>query len=173
VNKLFLRVSVALLASAVPLAASAFTFAVVEGGRVMQRVEPAVESILKTEFKVREEKLLAEQKDLQKDQQKAMRDGAVMNKTEMAKLQQDFVKKQQQFQQDRATFSEAFMSRKNEELQKRYNKVMDIISSIAKEKKFDVVLRKEALLFVENQTDITEDVIKRYDEISTDAKAKS
>lgn len=168
--KLLTQLSLA-LALTFPLTGFTANFAVVDSFAIMQRIGPNIDAKLHKEFKAKQEQLQSQQTALARRQEKLQRDGAIMSRNERNKLQRDIQLKQREVQRLTREINEDVAFRRTEELDKVTERVNQLIDKIEKEKKFDVILRKEAALFVDKQFDITPELLKRYQKAYPEKKS--
>ena len=137
--------------------------AVVDGNKVFQQFQPAIEEELKKEFKDQQQKLMTMQEDLQKTSEQLDKDAEIMSESEVEKLQEKFAEKQMEFQQLSVEYSEAYNERGNEEFQKLIDKVSAAAKDLATEKKYAMVIQKGAVLYADDKYDVTDDLIKKVE----------
>lgn len=116
---------------------------------------------LKTSFRQDEADLVALRNSIQKLEEKRQKDAAVMGEQELRKLEQDINDKKLELnfkgQKLQQRGKEA-----NQELQSVMGpKVEKAMKSIVDEKKYDIILRREAALWAEDKFDITDELTKR------------
>ena len=119
---------------------------------------------LEADFKVRQAQLGSDQKALQTELDKFKQDGEKLSQKDRDNMQKkiasdraEFVKKVVAYQQD---------------LQKAQGKVMQtvlhdlngIVSSIAKQQSYALVLDSQAVIYSLNSVDITKDVVKKFND---------
>lgn len=102
---------------------------------------------LKKEFGAREESLITREKELRSKLEQLERDRDVLSETERVKKEREITTLRQSLQADGAAFQDEVMRRQEKE-QAAFNKVLnDVLSSIAKEEKLDLILDKQLALF--------------------------
>jgi len=118
-----------------------------------------VESKLKKQFedRINEIKTLKEKGVAM--QEKGQRDAVTMTEAEGIKLNRELADLSQSLKSKDKNLQEDFQRAKREELQKIQVKVQQIISKIAKEEKYDLILRIESVAFRKEATDISNKVI--------------
>ncbi len=89
---------------------------------------------LEREFSRRNEELIAEQKQLDKLEDKLTKDGAVMSEAEMRRLEKDVISKRRSLKNSKTEFREDFALRQNEELHKLRQRVAEVVKAVAKER---------------------------------------
>lgn len=115
---------------------------------------------LKAEFGPREDDLKKSQEKLRDDVNKFRRDNASMNKTDREQLEKKIMDSQQKIQQTAQTLREELTKKQNEQMQKFLQKVEKIVDDIAAQKKYDLILQGEGVVFAKTQMDITNEVMK-------------
>ena len=116
---------------------------------------------LKASFGQEEADLIGLRNAIQKLEEKRQKDAAVMGQEELRKLEQDINDKKLELnfkgQKLQQRGKEA-----NQELQSVMGpKVEKAMKSIVDEKKYDIILRREAALWAEDKYDITDELTKR------------
>jgi outer membrane protein len=119
---------------------------------------------LKDEFKKRHIDLTKMASEMQKGQEKLQKDASMMSKTESSKLQVRLEGDQREYQRLVQAFEEDLNARRRDEMQKHIEKLVAIVEQISHERHYDMVLAKNAALFVDKKYDITEEVLKKYEE---------
>ncbi len=135
--------------------------AYVETGRVLQK-SPQVKAVkdkIKKEFARRDDKLVAEQKQLTKLQEKLLKDGSVMNESERSRLERDILSRRRKLKSSQAEFQEDLALRQNEELGKLRKQIAEIIINVAKKNGYDLVL-ESGVIWADKKINITDKVIK-------------
>ncbi len=116
---------------------------------------------LEQEFAPRQKGLVEAQKSLRKQEEKLSKDGAVMSESQRRSLESEIRNQARDLKRTSDEFREDFNLRRNEELGKFQKQVLDVISSLAKEEGFDLVVNDGATLYFSPQVDVTEKVLKR------------
>lgn len=115
---------------------------------------------MKTEFKPREDKIIALEKELKDKTEKLQRNGAIMGEAEKSKLEKDIIAQQRELQRQQNNFREDATMRQQEEMKKIVEKINAQINSIAKNEKYDLILHIDAVPYSSQHVNITEKVIK-------------
>jgi len=135
--------------------------AYVETGRVLQK-SPQVKAVkdrIKKEFSRRDDKLVAEQKQLVKLQEKLLKDGSGMKEAERSRLERDVLSRRRKLKSSQAEFQEDLTLRQNEELGKLRKQIAEIIINVAKKNGYDIVL-ESGVIWADKKINITDKVIK-------------
>lgn len=120
----------------------------------------AAQSNIETEFAPREQELVSLQKSIRKLEDKLSRDGAVMSEKENSKLERDILAKRRDLKRSQDEFRDDLNIRKNEVLSKLQRQMYEATVSLAKEKKYDVILGQGVVYSSEN-VDVTEMVLEK------------
>lgn len=114
---------------------------------------------LEQEFAPRDKRLVAQQKELEKLQEKLNRDAAVMSDSERGKLEREIIAKQRDLKRAQDEFREDFNIRRNEELGKLQREIFEAIKALAQEEKYDLLLT-DGVVYASDQVDVTGKVQK-------------
>ncbi len=162
-KKMLKVAGIGLIMMASGVAQAATKIAVVDMGQVFQQ-SPQREQVsqqLQSEFKPRADELQALEKEFNDMMAKGQRDEALMSETEKQELRNQLASKQQELQMKGQAFQEDNARRQNEETNKLLSKIEVAIKAIAAEEKIDLVLDRQAALFMSPDLDISEKVIER------------
>lgn len=114
---------------------------------------------LKEEFEVRNKRLVAEQKEARSLEDKFNRDAAIMSESDRGLLKQKVFEKNRAFKRAQDNFKEDYNIRRNEEFRKLQEEIAKAIVSLAKKKKYDLVVY-EGVIYASDKVDITDNVLK-------------
>jgi len=92
-------------------------------------------------------------------QEKGKRDAVTMTEAEGIKLNRDLSDLSQSLKSKDKNLQEDFQRAKREEIQKIQIKIQQIVTKIAKDEKYDLILRIESVVFRKEATDISNKVI--------------
>lgn len=123
---------------------------------------------LEMEFAARDNKLLAEQKAIKKDEEKLARDGAIMSETERRNMERDILTKKRDLRRAFDELREDRTIRSNEERGKLLRYVNDAITTVGKQDKYDLILY-EGIAFANPAIDMTGMILTR---LQNEAKAQ-
>ncbi len=123
----------------------------------------AAKKRLEQEFAPRDKRLVTQQQELEKLQEKLNRDAAVMSESERAKLEREILSKQRDLKRAQDEFREDFNIRRNEELGKLQRQIFEAIKALAQEEKYDLLLT-DGVVYASEQVDVTEKVKRRLQE---------
>ena len=116
-------------------------------------------NIIEKEFAPRDQKLVAQQKELKTMEDRLVKDGAIMSEAERTKLERDIINKKRDLKREQDEFREDFNFRRNEEFAKIQKDIVDAIQKVAKENNYDVVL-SDGVIYASPKVDISELVIE-------------
>ncbi len=147
---------------AVPGWAEEIKIGFVNVARVLEKAPQAAKAKkkLEQEFSPRDKKLVAQQKELKKLEEKLARDAAVMSESERRKIEREILSKRRELQRAQEEFREDFNIRRNEELAKLQKQVFEAIKALAKEEKYDLLLT-DGVVYASDKVDVTEKVQKK------------
>ncbi len=130
--------------------------------QVLQQAPQAADAKkrLEREFAPRDKRIVAQQKELKKLQEKMARDSAVMSDAERRKLERDILSKQRELKRAQEEFREDFNLRRNEELGKLQRKIFEAIKTLAKEENYDLLLT-DGVVYASDKVDVTDKVQKK------------
>nr|WP_239480434.1 OmpH family outer membrane protein [Parashewanella hymeniacidonis] len=145
-----------------PLMAQAEKIAVVDMAAVFEQLpqREAVAKTLKSEFSDREAALKKKQDELRKLLEKSQRDAAIMSADQKTETQRQMESIRADLQLKGKALQEDFRKRSSEEQNKLLVKVQNAINALAKKEQFDLVLPRNAVVFVKPTSDISSKVIE-------------
>ncbi len=115
---------------------------------------------LKKEFQPRETKLVNEQKELKKMEEKLEKDMAVMSEADKRKLEKELIDRGREFKRSMDEMRQDYGLRANQEMAKIQKVVQEAIQSVAKEQNFDLIL-VDGVAFAKDSLNITTEVEKK------------
>ncbi len=115
---------------------------------------------LETEFSAREKELVAQQKKVQEMEAKLSRDTATMSDTEQRKLERDLTSRKRELKNAQDEFRDDLNIRRNEELGKLQRSVYEVIVTLAKQEKYDMIVG-DGVIYASEQVDITDKVLQQ------------
>ncbi len=154
---------VALILSA-PLAiasASNLKVGIVDLHKVLQESSQAkvISKRLEGQFKPRQEKLFASQKQLKSDAEKLRRDATLMTAAQKTTLQNKVIQEQRTLEQSGAKYQEDLNKAQNQAMQEFFAKVKVALDKIAQQGGYDIILQKENVPYSSPDMDITKQLI--------------
>ncbi len=120
----------------------------------------AVMEKMQKEFKPKQEKLIALETMLKEKSEKLQRNAAIMSDVEKSKLERDVVSAQRDMQRLQEEFREDTIARQQEETQKLFEKVSNVVKSLAEKEQYDLILHQDVNIYAADHINITEKVIK-------------
>jgi outer membrane protein len=159
---MFAAVSMAALGSA---AAWAQTVGVVDNSKVLAdvaEIKKAQEG-MNVKFKPKQTELETLQKEIETIQQQLQRDAGKLTASAEGDLTLRGQMKQRQFERLRDDLQAMVTEEREGILTKAQDHLRTAIAEVAKTKNLDVVLEKNATLFMKETVDITKDVVAAYD----------
>lgn len=127
---------------------------------------------LEEEFAPRQQELVETQKELRGQQERLERDSAIMSESERRKLQRDIMTLKRDVRRTEDEFQEDLNLRRNDVLGKLQRRVAEVIHNMAREDKFDLILT-DGFLYASDNVDITDQVIRRLEELDSQEKTKA
>lgn len=147
---------------AAPNAAQAadYRIGVVNAVKVLESAPQAeaARAKLEKEFAPRDRKLVEDQKDLKKMEDRLAQDGAIMSQAERDKLHNEVINRRRELKRNQDEFRDDLNFRRNEEFGKIQRLVVDAIQAVAKEGKYDLIMG-EGVIYASKRVDITQKVI--------------
>lgn len=134
----------------------------VDAGKVSSKAPQAeaARAKLQKEFAPRDRDIAAQQKEVQKLEDKLQRDGAVMSQDQRDELQHKIVSMKRDVRRSQDEFRDDFNMRRNEELSKLQRRIVEVIDQLAKEKGFDLIV-SDGVIFASDRINITDMVLQR------------
>ena len=142
--------------------AQAQTVAYVNTEKVVKQ-SPQSKSIMKkleAEFKKRNDALVSKRKKLKKLEEKMSKDRAVMSSSEVKNIDQDIRRRRRDLNTSSAEFREDLNLRRSEEINKLLRKISEVVQSIGKKEKIDVIF-SAGVAYASPAVDISEKVLKQ------------
>lgn len=118
---------------------------------------------LQSQFKTRQDKLVAQQKQLQDELDKFKKEGPTMAQKDRDTLQKKIVDDQTSLAKDASAFQQDLSKEQNKVMKNVLADLNEIISGIAKKNSYTLVLDSQAVIYAADSTDITKDVSKEFD----------
>jgi outer membrane protein len=120
----------------------------------------AIMKKLEAEFKKRNNSLLSKRKKLKTLEDKLSKDRAVMSSSEIKNIEQDIRRQRRDLNTSSAEFREDLNLRRSEEINKLLRKISEVVKSVSKQEKIDIVL-SAGLAYASPESDISEKVLKQ------------
>lgn len=120
----------------------------------------AAKNRIEQEFAPRDREVLAQQKNVRDLEDKLVKNGATMSDDARQKLEFEIRSRQREIQRMQSAFHEDLSLRRSQELNKLQRKITQVIQSVAKAQKFDLIMT-DGVIYAGRRVDITDEVIKR------------
>jgi len=121
------------------------------------------ETTLRKEIDDRQKKLQAEGQKIQAAMEELRKQGAVLDEKTRAEKEASIQKQVMGFEESKARNQQEFQKRDQEISEPIIKKLRSIVSDVAKEKGYTLVIDTNSVVYAETSDDITDEVIKRYD----------
>jgi outer membrane protein len=155
----------ALLVAATGIQAAELKIGFVNAAAVLEKAPQAdlARQNLEKEFSPRDKAIIKAQKTMRKLEEKLSRDGAIMSESERRKLERDIIAQKRDMKRTQDEFREDLNIRRNEAFEQLRRRVFEVINTIAKSEKYDLVLT-DGVVFAGKDIDITTKVVGRLNE---------
>jgi outer membrane protein len=120
----------------------------------------AASARLKQEFEKRETEVQDLENRINGMQAKYEKDAPLMTEADRAKSSRDLGELAKDYQRRKRELQEDFNQRRNEEYDNALSKVKKVVTQVAEENKFDLVLQDTSVAYSSSRIDITEKVLK-------------
>lgn len=121
------------------------------------------EVTLRKEIEDRQKKLQAEGQKIQSEMENLRKQGMVMDEKSRSEKEQAIQKQVMAFEESKMRNQQEFAKRDQEISEPIIKKLRGIVSDIAKEKGYTLVIDTNSVVYGDTSDDITDEVIKRYD----------
>lgn len=121
------------------------------------------ETILRKEIDDRQKKLQAEGQKIQAAMEELRKQGMVMDEKSRAEKEAAIQKQMMAFEESKARNDQEFRKKDQEVSEPIIKKLRTVVSDVAKEKGYSLVIDASSVVYAETGDDMTEEVIKRYD----------
>lgn len=120
----------------------------------------AASARLKQEFEKRETEVQDMENRISAMQTKYEKDAPLMTEADRARASRDLGELAKDYQRRKRELQEDFNQRRNEEYDNALAKVKKVVTQVAEENKFDLVLQDTSVAYSSSRIDITEKVLK-------------
>lgn len=150
-----------LAATCAAAAGSDIKVGVVDLQQVMQKSTQisAINNQLTKQFQSRQDKILSAQKALQAEIDQLNRNGSTMSETDRNKLQDKVVADRSSVQSQMLSFQRDVNTAQNDAMKKFMAQLTTIVTGIAKNGNYDLILQRAGVPFVKSELDVTAQVI--------------
>ena len=145
-----------------PLAFAELKLGYVDAARLLEKAPQAENATkrLKEEFAPREEDILALQKDISESEEQLRLNADVMTEEGRRKIERELIANKRELRRVQDEFREDLNFRRNEEIAKIQALVRQIIATVGKEEKFDLILY-EGIAYADDRIDLTDVILAR------------
>lgn len=162
-RKILLATCAAVALSLVAITASAdnLKIGVIDLQLILQK-SPQIATInaqLNKQFKPRQDKIQAAQKALQDESDNLNRNSATMSVTDRNQLQDKIISDKANLEGMAVAFRRDLAAAQNQDMQGFMNQLSTVVNSIAKANKYDLVLQRAGVPYVNSSLDITSQVL--------------
>lgn len=150
---------------AAPAASKATNIAVVNVQQVFQQ-SPRIAELnkkLQNQFKARQDKLIAAQKTLQEELDKFKKEAPTMSQKDKDALQKKIVEDQSNLAKEASAFQQDLSKEQGKIMKSVLGQLNDVISGIAKQSNYTLVLDSQAVIYSADTSDITKQVAQQFD----------
>ncbi|MBI4357532.1 MAG: OmpH family outer membrane protein [Gammaproteobacteria bacterium] len=165
--KLFVKVILILSCGCILFPAQAtetpFKIGVIDMNEVLQKSpqRQALATELQNEFTPQRKLVMDLDKELQKLEEKAKRDGTILSQAERNQLEQTLLEKRKDLKRAQENYQEDLALQENKKAQKLFQEIGTLIDEMAQKEHYDLIVRREAAPFyVSKRVDITEKVVQ-------------
>ncbi|MHB1947617.1 MAG: OmpH/Skp family outer membrane protein [Gammaproteobacteria bacterium] len=118
---------------------------------------------LQNQFKTRQDKLVAAQKSLQDELDKFKKESPTMSQKDKDSLQKKIVDDQSNLAKEASAFQQDLSKEQSKIMKSVLNQLNDIISALAKQNNYTLVLDSQAVIYAVDSSDITKQVASQFD----------
>lgn len=144
------------------VAAPALNVVVVDVNQLQTQFLSEANEKLKTEFKDKQDVLQKKLDKFKTDKDDFDKNSKTMSKTNLEKAADNLQATQLDLQKQVQDFDQAVAGRRQEELQAKLKILSDVVKNISTKNNYDMILAKNAALYVADKFDITDQVLADY-----------
>lgn len=158
-----LLTALALLAAPVTRAENGVTIAFVNAARVLESAPQATQARkrLEEEFAPRDQGIVELQTELRELEDRLAREAVTLEETERLGLERALLTRRRELKRAQVEFEEDLNIRRNEEFAKLQRLVAEVITTVAREQEFDLIVNEAAVIYASDRVDATEIVLER------------
>ncbi len=116
---------------------------------------------LEEEFAPRDRQLVTQQKELREIEEKLQRDAAIMSDEERRRIEREVLTQKRELKRAQDEFREDLNIRRNEEFSKLQKQVADVITEMAREEGYDLIVNEAAVIYASDRVETTDLVLDR------------
>jgi outer membrane protein len=165
-KRLIISIAAALMMASVAVAQAAdMRIGIVDMQQIMTKSKQAdkLRADLEKRFNPKKAELQKSADAFKADIEKMKRDEAIMSKADKEKMSKKLAEQQQSLQTRQYALQKDAMAAQNEAVQSLIENVRNIVKKIAAEDKMNMVIAKEAAIYMDDSLDITAKVLKKMD----------
>ena len=140
--------------------------AVVDVTVLQQRFIEEVNTKLQKDFKDRQNSIQKMVDKFKDDQEKLQKDQNIKSAAQIADAKTALATQQNQLELEAKRYDDDLNVKRQEELKTRLDNLMQVVNSMSTKNKYDMIVAKNVALFVDPKHDITDAVVKAYDELA-------
>ncbi len=125
---------------------------------------------MRKEFSARNDALVAKQMDLKTKYEALERDKDILSEAERAKKEKEITKLDQNLKTEGETFQSELMQRQESERTSFEKIVNEVLSTLAKEEKLDMIFEQQVALYSGTQSDFTHKALQALDKRYKESK---
>ena len=147
--------------------------AVIDAVVFQQKLLVEVNKKLEEKFKSEHDSIQKLIEDFNKDNEKLKKDKKILTPKKIETMRDELQVKQLDLQKQVRKYEEKINLARQEELKSRLDKLTGIVKDISSANQYDMVLAKNITLYVDPKFDITDQIAKKYDELSASSDVKT
>lgn len=120
---------------------------------------------LERDFQPRKDQIIAAQREVQKLEQRLVRDADTMSESARQALERDIIAQKRDLRRVQEEYREDLNLRRNEELSQLQREISKVIKQVAEEGKYDLIVG-EAVIYASEAIDITGKVLERLKQVN-------
>lgn len=147
--------------------------AVIDAVVFQQKLLVEVNKKLEEKFKSEHDSIQKLIEDFNKDNEKLKKDKKILTPKKAENMREELQVKQLDLQKQVRKYEAKINLARQEELKSRLDKLTGIVKDISSANQYDMVLAKNITLYVDPKFDITDQIAKKYDEVSGSSEVKN
>ncbi len=120
----------------------------------------AINKKLEDQFKPRQEKIVAKQKDVKAEMDKYSKNSAVMNESQKSAAQEQIVKDRRDLDRMEQDYQQDLGVAQNQAMSEFLAKLKTVITQVAKKDGYDLILQKDGVPYANDSIDVTAQILK-------------
>ena len=116
---------------------------------------------LEDEFAPRDGDLVRMQKELREAEDRLAREPTLSSDTDRRRMEREILSQRRELKRAQDEFREDLNIRRNEEFAKLQRLVADVITAMARDEGFDLIVNEAAVIYASDRVDVTEMVLQR------------